>query len=279
MVEPPRHLKTIEALRQVVAALLGPQGCPWDKEQTHQSLAPYALEEAFELVEAIESGSQKEMVEELGDYLLQVVLHSEIARLERRFSLEDVCEAINRKMIRRHPHVFSDQSAADSAEVLAKWAQLKESEREAKSRPQAQRQSMFSLPVNLPALQKAQKIGAKTADYCFDWGAPAEVMEKVEEELREFRTEWSAGELDRAGEELGDVLFSLVQLARHLGIEAENSLRAANRRFEGRFFTMLKLAAEQGLLPQSDSPGQLRSSFAALSPQQKQALWDQAKKL
>jgi tetrapyrrole methylase family protein/MazG family protein len=266
MVQPPVNLRTFEALRQVVTALRGPDGCPWDKEQTHRSLTPYAIEEAFELVDAIEMGSRDEIVEELGDYLLQVVLHAELGRQDADFTLEDVLEAINSKMIRRHPHVFGDTPAKNSDEVLANWAVLKSQE---KPKPS----DSFGLPTGLPALQKAQKIGGKTKGYAFDWTQANEVLAKVEEELGELRAELVSGNQQRQQAEMGDLLFSLAQLSRHLGFEAEQALRETNRRFETRFFKMLGRASQ---LPGS-KPVDLQAYFKELPAEQKEELWRQVK--
>lgn len=251
---------SFEALCKTVEALRGPHGCPWDKEQTHQSLTPYALEEAFELVEAIESNDQREMIEELGDCLLQVVLHAEIARQENRFDIRDVCEAINQKMIRRHPHVFANVKVKDTEEVWANWAKIKNDEKAKKPKTDS-----FDIPIALPALQRAEKIGRKTNSAGFDWKKSSEVMEKVREELAELQEAMAQNERPAITHELGDLLFSLAQLGRHLGIDAEKSLREANRRFESRYFAMQNLAREQN------------QKFTELSPEQKEKLWAQVK--
>lgn len=248
MVQPPVSLEKFDSLLQIVAALRGPQGCPWDKEQTHRSLTPYAIEEAHELAEAIETGDEKEMVKELGDVLLQVVLHSEIGRGEGRFDIQDVIRSISEKMVRRHPHVFGDAKVSSSAEVLTNWAEIKAKE---KSGEVEKDQTRFDIALSLPALQRSQKIGDKTKRFRFDWSNSTEVLHKVDEELAEVRAELDKSSNDptkRAAleSELGDLLFSVAQLARHLGYDAEQALRNANSRFENRFFTMRKAIKDSG---------------------------------
>ena len=243
MVQPPKDLRKFESLLKVVEALRGPNGCPWDIEQTHQSLAPFAIEEAFELAEAIEDGDEKEMIKELGDVLLQVVLNSEIGRQENRFNIEDVIYAISEKMVRRHPHVFGDVQVADSKEVLANWAAIKASEKG----PAPKNEMSFGIPANLPSLARSQKIGEKTKRQRFDWDNATDVLMKVDEELAEVRAEMGDPAKRAALEsEIGDLLFSVAQLARHTGIDAEQALRKANSRFENRFFLMKKSITDAG---------------------------------
>jgi tetrapyrrole methylase family protein / MazG family protein len=264
LVQPPEDLKKFDSLLQIIEALRGPDGCPWDKEQTHRTLTPFAIEEAHELAEAIESENESEMVSELGDLLLQVVLHAEIGRQDGRFDISDVIGAISEKMVRRHPHVFSDTKVKDSAEVLANWSQLKAKEK----RPLEER---FDLPVSLPSLARAHKIGDKTKRLRFDWPDANGVMEKVEEELQELRDEFQGigalptPEQKKALEhEIGDSLFSLAQLARHLGLEAEQCLRTTNARFEKRFFTMRKMIEESGRDYDSLSTEELETAWQSV---------------
>ena len=247
MVQAPKDLRKFESLLKIVEALRGPDGCPWDLEQTHQSLAPFAIEEAFELAEAIEDGDEKEMIKELGDVLLQVVLNSEIGRQEKRFTIEDVIYAISEKMVRRHPHVFSDVKVADSKEVLANWAAIKQTEKAAEQGASPKDEMSFGIPANLPALARSQKIGEKTKRQRFDWTNATEVLMKVDEELAEVRAEMGDPAKRAALEsEIGDLLFSVAQLARHTGIDAEQALRKANSRFENRFFLMKKSIRDGG---------------------------------
>lgn len=253
MQKPPSDLRSFQALVQVVAALRGPDGCPWDKEQTHQTLTRYAIEETHELVEAIETASPTDVCEELGDVLLQVVLHAEIARQAGQFDILDVIEGISKKMVRRHPHVFEQESdsisaghggAKTSAEVLKKWDELKARE---KQKAEASELDPFaSIPKALPALMRSQKIGAKTVRFNFDWQNPEEVLAKLDEEIAELKEAVSSGNRAHASQELGDVLFTVAQLARHLELDSEQSLRGTNHKFETRFKQMRKLIAEDG---------------------------------
>jgi tetrapyrrole methylase family protein / MazG family protein len=254
MVKPPKELRSFESLVEVVKALRGPDGCPWDKEQTHRTLTPYAIEEAHELAEAIERGQSQEMVDELGDLLLQVALHSEIGRQEGRFDIHDVIEALNTKMVRRHPHVFSDTKVETSGEVLQNWAVIKASEKAAKGSAEPTR---FDVPLNLPALSRASKIGSKTKKFKFDWSKPEEVLAKVDEELREVREAIKSGSAEEKESEIGDLLFSVAQLARHLDIEPEQALRVTNQRFENRFFKMKDLAKKDARVFEELTPAEL----------------------
>ncbi len=237
----PKNTRSFASLVEVVAALRGPDGCPWDKEQTHSTLTQYAIEEAFELAEAIDSGDQKAIIEELGDLLLQVVLHSEIARQNGSFTLDDVIQSITEKMIRRHPHVFGDIKVSGSSDVLKNWIKIKDQEKAGKNRTEMVTTGLGSIPVNMPALIRAQKIGDKTVRRGFDWSTPAEVFNKVDEEISELRRAIEAHDVINEQEELGDVLFTVVQLARHLNFDAEQALRQSNRKFEVRFQKMCEL--------------------------------------
>jgi len=250
MVQPPQNLRSSSSLLEIVTALRGPDGCPWDKEQTHRSLTPSAIEEAHELAEAIERGDEQETISELGDVLLQVVLHAEIARQENRFNITDVIHAISEKMVRRHPHVFSDTKVANSGEVLSNWSAIKAQEKANKKQADANDATSFEVALAMPALMRSHKIGDKTRRLRFDWQNATEVLAKVEEELTEVKAELprdnAPADRQRLEHEIGDLLFSVAQLARHLGLEAEQCLRTANARFEGRFFTMKKRIAESG---------------------------------
>jgi tetrapyrrole methylase family protein / MazG family protein len=250
-------LKEFQTLVEIVAKLRGPDGCPWDKEQTQSSLCQYVLEEAFELVEAIESGKQKDICDELGDYLFQVILQSQVAKDEDHFALSDVLKNVNEKLIERHPHVFGEAKAKDSEEVWRNWHQMKNAEGAKKKRP------VFSYPKNLPALQAAHKIGKKTEGYRFDWENETQVLAKVREELQE--TVEVLGDKKKLQHEIGDLLFSVAQLARHTDIDPEAALREANRRFEGRFLKVLELS------------GKDQQSFADLSSEEKEELWRKVK--
>ena len=218
-------------LKEVVKALRDPKtGCPWDLEQNHKSLLPFLIEESFEFVHAVESNDMGHMEEELGDVLLQVVLHSQIASESNQFDLESVAAKIAEKMVRRHPHVFADGDAKTSAEVKTKWQEIKATEK-------AKRHTIHEGFLAAPALMSANKIGAKTKELNLDWDDAAQVSYKVEEEWQELKEEIASGQVNhqRAYEEMGDFLFSVAQLARHLNIDPEAALRDANKKFLRRF--------------------------------------------
>lgn len=235
MPQAPKTLNTFESLLQVINDLRGPGGCPWDQEQTHTSLTPYAIEEAHELAEAIESGDDAHVCEELGDVLLQVVLHAAIAQERGAFNIYDVIESIILKIVRRHPHVFSDVKVSGSAEVIKNWDEIKTQENKIKP----SKHSLFDMPISLPALQRAHKIGEKTESYRFDWSEPAQVLAQLKAEITELEEAMTKKNTDHIRHEIGDVLFSAAQLARHLKSEPETALREANRRFIKRFEKML----------------------------------------
>lgn len=247
-------MKEFDRLVEIVHQLRGPNGCPWDKEQTHRSLARFAIEEAYELEEAIRKEDHKNLQEELGDLLFQSVLHSEISRQNGGFGIEDVLEVLSEKMVRRHPHVFADSTAKTSGDVAKNWEQIKADEKGKKNNP-------FDIPQSFPSLLRAQKIGKKSKQYEFDWNSAKEVFDKVEEELNELRAEIANDSLAGMEEEFGDLLFSLVQLARHLGFDAESSLRSANQKFISRFEKMLELDPD----------------LKNLSPEEKERLWTRVK--
>lgn len=214
-------------------------GCPWDKEQTHKSITSCAMEEVCELIDAIENEDEENLVEELGDVLLQVVFHSEIARQEGRFDIYNVIEKLNQKLISRHPHVFSDKEVKTSEEALKSWNDVKS--REAKPEPEG-----FGVPVHLPALQRAQKIGKRTKKLKFDWENASQVMTNVENEVQELKEAIATQELSKIQDEFGDVLFTMVQVGRHLGIDCEQALRGTNNKVETRWIRMKQLAKAQG---------------------------------
>jgi MazG family protein len=218
----------VEELLSIMQKLRSPKGCPWDREQNFNSLLPYLLEESYEYIDAVQSGNVKLMVEELGDVLLQVVFHAQIAKEEGKFTIDDVIKAICEKMIRRHPHVFGDENLGTSAEVLKKWEEIKNSEKEGKPKS-----AMDKVPHSMVALSRAQELSRRAAKVGFDWSNPEPVLEKVKEEIAEFESEKN-GSLE-AEEEFGDILFALVNLARHKGINAETALARANAKFEKRF--------------------------------------------
>ncbi len=231
-----------EALRLVMARLRGPDGCPWDKEQTPQSLRKYVIEEAYEVVEAIDSGSASKLSEELGDLLLQVVFHAQLASETGAFALPEVTRSIVEKLIRRHPHVFGTVEVSGSDQVLANWQQIKRAEPGYEDRTSI----LDGLPPALPALMRALEVSKRVVKVGFEWPSVGEVLDKVEEELRELRAEITADQTDRAADELGDLLFTLVNVARHLKVDPEDALRRMTLRFARRFGFIERHAAETG---------------------------------
>lgn len=222
-------------LVHVMRRLLAPDGCPWDREQTLDTLKPYLLEESYELLEAIETGSVADHCEELGDLLMQIVFQAELRRTEGAFDIDDVAQGIADKLIRRHPHVFGDaDDISDPDQVVAQWSEIKEAERKQKQgdEPQVPR-ALAGVPVAMPALARAQQLTVRAADVGFDWPDLAGCRAKLDEELAELD---AAGD-DRAAveAELGDVLLAAVNLARKLGVDAEGALRASSQRFAQRF--------------------------------------------
>lgn len=233
-------MKEIQQLLQTIARLRDPQdGCPWDLKQTHQSLTPYLLEEAYEAVEAIQVGDPAAIKDELGDVLLQVVLHAQIANEAGEFEFADVAASINDKMIRRHPHVFSDRKFSSQAEQKRFWEAEKQREKGALTAPAS---ALDNVPVNLPALLKAEKIQKKAAQVGFDWDETAQVVEKVEEELAEMKAALINQDAVNLEEELGDLLFAIVNLTRFVELNAESTLAKANQKFSRRFRAVEALA-------------------------------------
>lgn len=224
-------MSNFERLVDVVRRLRLPDGCPWDREQTHLSILDDLLEETYEFLEAAESGDDHHMKEELGDLLLQVVFHSQIATEEERFNVEDVAGEIADKLVRRHPHVFGETEVEDTNEVLANWEQIKSQEKGKEHRESI----LDGIPKQLPALHRSQKIQKKVARFGFDWEEVTPALDKVEEEFGEFREALQNNDLDHAEEEFGDILFSLVNVARHSGFSAEDALRRTIQKFTTRF--------------------------------------------
>ena len=221
----------IAQLIEIMRMLRDPErGCPWDKEQTFETIAPYTIEEAYEVSDAIHRGDLAALKEELGDLLFQVVFHGRMAEEQGAFTFDDIAEAMAEKLIRRHPHVFGDEASRSAAQQTEAWEQIKASERADKGH----QSSMDDIPVALPALQRAFKLQKRAARFGFDWNRAESVLEKLTEELSEFSEEVVAGNSQRAREEFGDLLFVLVNLGRHLGVESEQALILTNRKFEQR---------------------------------------------
>jgi tetrapyrrole methylase family protein / MazG family protein len=250
---------SLEALQEVVAHLRAPQGCPWDRKQTHSSLRPHLLEEAYETLAAMDSGNPPALQEELGDLLLQIMMNAQIASEAGDFTLNDVARSIHDKLIRRHPHVFGELRVDDVDGVLANWERLKEDERAEKG---AAGGLLDGVPAALPALGQAQEYQDRASRVGFDWPQISGVLEKVAEEVREVQ---EAIDADALTAELGDLLFSLVNLSRWKGVDAESALREANQRFKRRFGFVEAAAQRDG------------RRLSQLSLPEMDALWDQAK--
>jgi tetrapyrrole methylase family protein/MazG family protein len=222
--------KQLDRLIKIIARLRGPKGCLWDREQTHKSLLNCLLDETYEFFEAVEDGDDDKMCEELGDLLLQVVLHARIASEKGTFTLEDAAAGISEKLIRRHPHVFGAVKVNSSDEVLHNWEKIKRAEKR-----RSRKHIVDDIPDAMPALFRAEKIQRRVARVGFDWKDTRPVFEKVTEEFNEFRRAIARRNRREAEEELGDILFALVNVARHHNICAEDALRAATRKFARRF--------------------------------------------
>lgn len=235
---------------EVIEALRAPEGCPWDREQTHRTLRPYLLEETYELLEAIDSEDDEEISEELGDVLLQVFMHHAIAQEEGRFNIAEVAHHATAKMINRHPHVFGDVEARTAEQVLQNWEGLKSTEARKRGRVSA----LEGAPKTLPALAWALSLQKRAARVGFDWPDDEGVLDKVAEEARELAAETTK---QRQEEELGDLLFSLVNLARRLKINPEDALRQSSGRFVGRFESMEAAARDAGRDVRDMTPGEL----------------------
>ena len=231
----PKH--SIDRLLSIMSRLRDPEsGCPWDVRQDFDSIAPYTIEEAFEVAEAIALRDYPELKEELGDLLLQVVFHSQIAREKGLFDFNQVVQVLCDKMVRRHPHVFGESDAADEAAVKVNWEAIKQQERAAKGR--AHDSALDGVPAGLPALQRAAKVQKKAAKVGFDWPETPPVRRQVDHELAELDEAMASGERAAIEDEFGDVLFTLVNLSRHLKLDPEQALRKATAKFERRFRQM-----------------------------------------
>ena len=230
----------VDDLKEIVEILRAPGGCPWDAEQTHESIRRDLLEEAYEVCEAIDENSTEHLKEELGDLLLQVVFHSSIEAEKKHFDLNEAADGVCKKLIFRHPHVFGDVTVKDSAEVLANWDELKRKEKEQKTVTS----TLESVAKSLPALWRAEKVQHKAAKVGFDWPDVTGALDKLEEEIKELREAVEKG--TNVSEELGDVLFSAVNAARVLDVDPEDALNASSDKFISRFAYVEKAAAQEG---------------------------------
>jgi len=253
----PENMEEFSALVEIISTLRGPDGCPWDRKQTHRSLRPTFLQECYEVLAALDSGDTAALREELGDLLLHVVLQVQIASEAGEFKLGDVIKGICEKLVRRHPHVFGSGEVLDADEVIRNWADLKKAEKG------TEQSVLESVPGELPALSYSQEVQHRAAQVGFDWEDDDGVIDKLTEEVREFRE--AQGQEQRT-QEYGDLLFTLVNIARRQGMDLETALREANRKFYLRFTRMEEVCRERGI------------SFGDLSFDEQNTLWEEAKK-
>lgn len=248
-------------LVEIMATLRGPAGCPWDREQTPDTLKPYLIEETYEVLEALEAKDWQAFKEELGDLLLQIVFHSQLMAEAGVFTIDEVAQAIADKLVRRHPHVFADVSVKDAEEVVQNWAKIKAKEQVGK----ADRSILAGVPHGAPALIQAQHLGEKAARVGFDWTSAPAVFSKVEEEIQELAATLPLQDTARQEHELGDLLFALTSLARHLHLDAETALRKAGKRFSDRFRYLETRLIQNG------------EDLHRTSPARLEELWQEAK--
>ncbi len=240
MIQGGKDSDQLSRLQEIMHRLRSPGGCPWDAEQTHQSIIPNLVEEVYEVIDALDQKDDKHLQEELGDLLLQVFFHAEIADGDGRFELNDVARGICDKLIRRHPHVFGTESAVSADEVLTKWDAIKKGERSEEDKGY-----LYGVGRGLPALIRAAKLQKKAADVGFDWPVETGVLSKIREELCELQSAIDSQNIEAVEEEMGDLLFSVVNLARFRKIDPEILMERANRKFERRFGEMERLLAKQ----------------------------------
>ena len=248
------NLGSFAALIEIIAKLRSPQGCPWDREQTHASIKGNLLEEAYEALEAIDEGDMGKLCEELGDLMMQIVLHAQMASEEKDFEISDVLRKINAKLIHRHPHVFGDANAEDAQQVIANWEALKQEE--------GKGSLLAGVPKGMPSLAYSQAIQRRASRVGFDWEEVEGIIEKLAEEVAEVK---KATEHQQRVREFGDLLFTLVNIARRLDIDLEGALRQANERFYRRFSYMEQVCQERGI------------ALSSLSLEEQDALWEEAK--
>jgi ATP diphosphatase len=257
--------RDIARLIEIMATLRTPgTGCPWDLEQNFSTIAPYTLEEAYEVADAIVRGDMPDLREELGDLLLQVAFHARMAQEQGAFDFGDVVETITEKLLRRHPHVFGNQRGLSAQQVEGLWERIKREEK-AKRPTRGAGGALAGVPVALPALTRALKLQQKASKVGFDWNDPLAVLKKIREEADEIEADIKAGKRKAVAAEVGDLLFAVVNLARHLDADPETTLRAANRKFERRFASIESALAARGKTPE-------QSTLAEMD-----VLWDEAK--
>ena len=252
-----------QKLVETMARLRAPGGCPWDREQTFDSITPYTLEETYEVLDAIDRSEWSELAEELGDFILQAVFYAQMAREEKLFDIGDALDAINGKLIRRHPHVFGEQSAATAGDVKRIWSEVKAAEKKDKGKQDG---LLAPVPRALPALVEAQQISSRAAGAGFDWENPEQVLDKLHEELAEFAEARRNASHDELEGEMGDLLFVLVNLARFVKVDPEQALRRTNAKFRRRFAYIEEKLAERGRKLEDSNIAEM------------EALWQEAKR-
>ncbi len=249
----------------LMETLRGPDGCPWDREQTRESLKPMLIEEAYEVLEALDGSDAEELREELGDLLFQVIFHSQIAQEKKEFDIYDVCRELYLKMVRRHPHVFGDETIADSKDLLRNWEEIKVAEKKQAGRKVRKRSLLDGIPKKLPALYRTHQITAKAARVGFDWPDLEGVRQKCLEEFAELDEALENGNPERVKEEVGDLIFTVLNVARMLEIDPETALQGANRKFVGRFKSMERHFENQG------------RALKEIPPEEMEEFWQRAK--
>jgi MazG family protein len=253
-----------QKLVSIMARLRAPGGCPWDREQTFDSIKPYTLEETYEVLQSIDNRDWTELTEELGDFMLQAVFYAQMAAEENLFRIDDALDAINAKLVRRHPHVFGEESAQSPDDVMTIWGRVKESEQQKKAKP---REGLLDgVPRAMPALVEAQQIASKAAGVGFDWENPEQVLEKLNEELAEFAEARRNASHEQLEDELGDMLFVIVNLARFVKVDPEQALRRTNAKFRKRWGHIESKLRERGKKPEESTI------------QEMEGLWQEAKR-
>ena len=257
---PAMSRRSFDELVKLMETLRGPGGCPWDREQTLADLKPFVIEEAYEVVDAIDRDDRRALLEEVGDLLMEAVFLAEITREEKSFDIYDSITAIHDKLVRRHPHVFADVEVSDAEQVIINWEKLKNEERKAENKS-----VLAGVPQALPALLKASRLTEKAARVGFDWRKAEDVFHKLDEEIEELRQAVSAGNSAEVESELGDLLFTIANIARKLEVNPEEALQSTNRKFMRRFEAMERVVREQG------------KNLDQLSLEEMDRLWDDAK--
>ena len=256
----PMSKRTFDELVKLMTRLRAPGGCPWDRKQTLPDLKAYVIEEAYEVVDAIDQDDRRALAEELGDFLLQAVFLAEITREEGTFDIYDSITAIHDKLVRRHPHVFGDVEANDAEQVLVNWEKLKQDERKAENKS-----VLSGVPQSMPALLKASRLTEKAARVGFDWRRTEDVFDKIDEELAELREAVANGDTAHIHEEIGDLLFTVANIARKVNVNPEEALQSTNRKFMSRFGSMESRVRERG------------QNLDQLELEEMDKLWDEAK--